>query len=1773
MTGKQRHKPAVRARIRRAVDSTLVEMLEQRVLLSGGPDFTQFKDGLHQTLSQANTLIAGTMGATALPFVGKQIGSDLTTVHDTITKLDTALASITANSVSSDVTNALTSALGGTVTPVTDTPSLLEYSITRNGALTPASSVPALNFNLGLSSLGLSGNVGLTVSTGYAYTLDFGVNASNGFFLDTSKSSFQLSASVGLTPASSLTGKLGFLQFTATDHTQDTHTPTIGPSLLTANFTANLTAPGNQLTPTNLASASVAMSLAGNAHLALDCTLGFAGNSGNNFPSISSLLTVDWAFPSVTLTTAGVSTADFGNVPEIAFHDASIDLGQAISNLVGPIVNDLYDVLDPIKPIVDFFNSPMPIFNDIGFLKKLVGTNAQGVATVGNFFGFVAQLDGESGVGNAINDFVGAAEQVYTLHDEINTLSGAGKIDLGSFSLGSAGGDTNTDARAVQNFDGVNLVDSGNSAQALQSQITGLLAGNSAATDFENAIFGAPASSAEPTSSDGSTHTFDNNPADWGFKFPVFTNPTSLFGLLIGQNVNLFTYMTPPLQFGAGFDITIPIIGPLVVELMGALSNNDVVQFGGQFAAGYDTAGLVDGSPLDGFYIDEAHSFARIDFGIAADAALDLVIVEVGVGGGLKGDIILALKDPTAATDGGKLRDTQLQNDLNNGPLGMFDVSGEIDAFLNAFVKIGFGPFSITENFDIASITLLTFGTGTAKPPVLGEVDANGMLTLNIGPNSSLQGNGATDGNDTDIISHLSTQADGSETVNVSSQGFTQKFSGVKKIYGEGGTGDNQITIRQNVISSVLLYAGYTPTDDPGGPSTSKNVINDQGSGPATIYGSDGNDQIHVSTGGNAPSMGATVWAGAGTEVIEVDGNLATNEKNYLYGGSGKDTMIGGPGNDYIQAGSGDAVINGAGGNNTLIGGTGNDHFVVGVGDGATNSIAGNASPPAGVVDLLEIDGTSGAETIAVSGSNGQLQVNGQYTTNNAPVTDNVTASGIQALDLEAAPSPNNVTGVTPIPGNINITINALNGSGLQSVYVDMLDSSSGGHLANPVLVTVNGYGNDNASFVGTNATVSTLAGGTAGTPPSEVYAITSTNTAGNLTIVTTDQQNDNLIYNAGNGSNSMTLQNNVVNPGDIVFNSAPLTPGVDTVNVQQAVGSVLINQNGKDQIVNIGSPATGGLPAVQAPVTLAGDVTSTSSPTGYVGTLALNVNDSGDTAPESGQITSGVISGLGLGGNTITYTYASSVNVTLGDGGNTATVAINQDVPTTVSAGLGSDTINASTSTAPVTIIGGTGHDVLTGSNFGDSISGGAGTDLINEGLAGAGAGTNTIGAGDGNDSVVTGIGTDLITLGNGADSVTLGTGNDTLTAGDGNDSVLAGGGNDFLTLGNGRNTVQAGNGKDNIVLGYGNDSVTAGDGNDLISFLYGTDTIHAGNGNDLITEVDGPNASYGNDLITAGNGADTLSLGNGSDTVTVGNGADIINAGNGNDSIFAGNGIDLITLGGGNDSVLAGDGGDRITTGDGNSTISSGAGNDVIRAGAGNNKINSGPGDDIIDIGAGADTVDGGSGNNVLVQQADVDQALANGLLTAGGAVTAFSNIGRVSLAGESANHNFDVSGWTNGGSVQITGGSGTNTVTSSDDTNFTLNNSSLARSDGNAFALSNIQNAILTGGTSSNAFDVSGWTGTATLNGGGGLGVHTVAATNNSNIALTNSALTRPGFGLITLIDIARAILTGSIGNLLLDATGFGGQATLVAGPGNDTLLAGTGGDRKYALYAIP
>jgi hypothetical protein len=181
-------------------------------------------------------------------------------------------------------------------------------------------------------------------------------------------------------------------------------------------------------------------------------------------------------------------------------------------------------------------------------------------------------------------------------------------------------------------------------------------------------------------------------------------------------------------------------------------------------------------------------------------------------------------------------------------------------------------------------------------------------------------------------------------------------------------------------------------------------------------------------------------------------------------------------------------------------------------------------------------------------------------------------------------------------------------------------------------------------------------------------------------------------------------------------------------------------------------------------------------------------------------------------------------------------------------------------------------------------------------------------------------------------------------------------------------------------------------------------------------------------------------------------------------------------------------------------------------------------------------------------------------NDTLTAGG--------GNDTLVGGGGNDQFIVSNATGTDTLNATGGKGT--LIASGDANYTLTNAKLTRSTGGTFTLLNIKNAVLTGGAGNDTFTVSGWTHSASLNGGGGTAT-VVDVRNAPSFTLTDSSLSVAGAGTFTLSGIKQAILIGGTNTTAINAAGFsgttvldgnGGKATLTGGSGRNILIGGAG-----------
>jgi hypothetical protein len=176
--------------------------------------------------------------------------------------------------------------------------------------------------------------------------------------------------------------------------------------------------------------------------------------------------------------------------------------------------------------------------------------------------------------------------------------------------------------------------------------------------------------------------------------------------------------------------------------------------------------------------------------------------------------------------------------------------------------------------------------------------------------------------------------------------------------------------------------------------------------------------------------------------------------------------------------------------------------------------------------------------------------------------------------------------------------------------------------------------------------------------------------------------------------------------------------------------------------------------------------------------------------------------------------------------------------------------------------------------------------------------------------------------------------------------------------------------------------------------------------------------------------------------------------------------------------------------------------------------------------------------------------DSGAANYVLTntslTGTGTASLTGITTAILTGAAGGTTFDLSGWT--GTATVIGVGGINTLIVNRDANFTLTNGTLTLSDGTVINLVNIQKVLLTGGPSANSFDVGGWTtGTVVLDGAGGTNT-VIASRGAASFVLTNSSLVISGGGTISFSNIQNAALTGAANGTTFDVRNWSGTDTL-------------------------
>jgi Ca2+-binding RTX toxin-like protein len=813
----------------------------------------------------------------------------------------------------------------------------------------------SLDENIGLPALGLQLTGGVTPDLSFEWNLEFGVDKTNGFFVKTDGAAPELSLKLktqlvdALDNPLALTGKLGFLRLEAKDQ----------GSLIQGDFSVDLKNTGAVFNPNNL---TVVSKFDGNANLNLGLEASFGGSA--QLPKIGTDFKLAWGFGAGTDGKTGGVYA--GSAPTVTFDNVTIDIGSFFKDLADPVFGKLNDVLEPIRPLINVVNGRLPVIDDLG--KGFLDKNGDGKVSLIDL-AQIYQPD-STAIG-----FIAELVKIDDLTKTIADLSGGGKIPLnvGSFSLGGT-----SDVR-VAGFD-LSKAPLANevkkTADAILAELGGIEVKGTKASDFTSLIKAAS----------GGGGSKQGTPPE----FPILTDPTQVFNLLLGKDAEFFKYTLPELSYQAGFDQFIPIIGPLGAQFTG--------NFGArvQLAVGYDSYGIKrfstsgDASEIfDGFYIDNSpdptgpagrKSGGEVTANIGAYGALNVVLASAGVGGEIRSNLGVGL-----------IGNKNLDGDINKLHLNEFDascifnpVTGNISAYLNAFVKIGVGPFGIKKKFDIAKVTLLDFALGCnsdekgniAINSTLATPLGNGNLSLNMGTTAALRvidGKKGIDDAEAFTVNYKSGTPDNT-TLIIGYSDITKEYANVNKIIANGGNKGDSIAISDNVFTPAELTGGNEGADEPG----------DQ------LFGGSGNDIIK-GEGGND-----SLYGGAGDDQL-----YGGADEDFLIGGAGNNFLDGGDGNDtvdysaaatdvFVNLGTGAAVKNGYGGVDTLInienavGSRYNDTLIAGDADAVLEGEAGDDTLLGGKGDDLLVggsgknylDGGGGTNTVFYALASGPVYVN-----------------------------------------------------------------------------------------------------------------------------------------------------------------------------------------------------------------------------------------------------------------------------------------------------------------------------------------------------------------------------------------------------------------------------------------------------------------------------------------------------------------------------------------------------------------------------------------------------------------------------------------------------------------------------------------------------------------------------------------------------------------------------------------------------------------------------
>ena len=436
----------------------------------------------------------------------------------------------------------------------------------------------------------------------------------------------------------------------------------------------------------------------------LGLTLGIAsgGDVSAGWPSLYGEFHAAWGLR------ASTATGFTSDTPSIYFSQFSLDVGTTLKQVLGPIMEKLADVTDPVRTILEPLMEPIPGLSD------LMGRDI-------NVLEILQVLGGDETTAEEKAQTRKYIEMIFKLVELANMLRnlGQGRIPLAGQAC----------AGSLEHRWGLFEPSPG----------AGLEWGSHCVDENGNIITRRRRDDHVPEV-ECAFGDVCQSLREIGVRIPLLESPFNAFQLIQGKDIDLVQYFSPTLTVRGGFEFAITVYTPPTIEIVIVAT----LALKAQIKIGYDTNGIrraiEQKQPLlafDGFYILtkwEGKPDAQLSLtgGIRLALQLSLGPLKVGVFGGIILQVDLSLRDVGENDD--KLRPSEIITLFSMG-LSAIKYLFRIDVRL--FVEFGFYVKIDLWLFEISFEKSWTFEVmhwvlEEESPLRLGRVGNDKTLTLSM---------------------------------------------------------------------------------------------------------------------------------------------------------------------------------------------------------------------------------------------------------------------------------------------------------------------------------------------------------------------------------------------------------------------------------------------------------------------------------------------------------------------------------------------------------------------------------------------------------------------------------------------------------------------------------------------------------------------------------------------------------------------------------------------------------------------------------------------------------------------------------------------------------------------------------------------------------------------------------------------------------------------------------------------------------------------------------